>query len=392
MKAISVMGGAALVVSLACSGRYEVGGGGLDGASGSEVPTSGATASGSGGGANFAGATAQGGGVSASGTGTGGKVDDEGSTNGGLPAVEDGCETPTAPTPLTGALAEPAVVWERITRLIEGEGAPPPSKLPTRTTYAWAGQLVTQAFVRARRQGDAPGARALVKYWLFRGATPPEQPLEVDWGASLLEVQPAFDQLMLVPVGEHGYGVFSEPAWLVHASSISARGARIYDRVVGAGPPPAPQMVSQTTTPDPTLTRREELSVAIANPVCAACHAVFDDLGYAYDNFDELGEYEELDDGKPVDTSGRFPPMLGMEQTFMNVQQLGEGLAESCVARRRFVVTFARAALELEGPPAEAQISLVDQERIAQAFSFSDGRTYEDFVRAYAQSPLVLQR
>lgn len=305
------------------------------------------------------------------------------------------CEPDAGPPPISGELAEPAVVWERVTRLIEGEGAPPPSNLPATTTYAWVGDIVTQAFQRARLEGTVDGAEAFVNYWLFRTTTPAEPALGLDWGASLIESEPVLEQLMLQPVGEHGYGVFSEPTWLVRFPTISARGAGILARVFG-NDPPAPPANTPTTEPSETLTRRQELRAALDSLApCESCHLLFDELGYPYGHFDELGAYEALDDGLPIDTSGQYAIPAGTPGlSFADVQELGVEVAASCEARKGIALAFARAALGLEGFPLGTQYELVEPQRnrLQLAFLASAGRSYEDLVRAYAQSPLVLQR
>jgi hypothetical protein len=40
------------------------------------------------------------------------------------------------------------------------------------------------------------------------------------------------------------------------------------------------------------------------NPVCAACHAQIDPLGFALENFDGIGKYRTLDGTAAIDASG----------------------------------------------------------------------------------------
>lgn len=385
MKTICLVGSAALLSSvLACSGRYDVGGEG-DSASGGSAAGAGA-APGSGG---FAGTAPSNGGAAGSAPGGG---------QGNAPTVT--CEPESGPPPVVGDFVAPALVWERVTRLVEGAGAPPPSNLPDETTYAWAGQIVTQAFQRARLQRNAAGASAWVNHWLFRTEAPPEPALSVDWGAALIESEPALERLLLDMVGPDRRGVFSEPAWLIRFPSISARGAGISARVLGREVPASPQGIP-SSEPSELLTRRQELRVAVdASPACQACHFLMDDLGYPYGHFDEAGDYQAMDDGLPIDTSGRYGVVVSSAGPdpvlfeFADAQELGEQLAESCEARTGIAQAFARAALGLEGLSLSEQDQLVSlqAERLTQAFLFSEAHTYEDLVRAYAQSPLVLQR
>lgn len=324
-----------------------------------------------------------------------GTAPDTGSLAGGSGSATGGsevpCEPELGPAPITGDLVGPAVVWERVTRLIEGEDAPPPSNLPMTTTYAWVSDIVMQSFARARRQGLAPGTSAFVNYWLFDRTALPEPSFEVDWAASLLEDEPVLNLLMLEPVGEHGYGIFSERAWLSRFPTISERGAGVAARVFGNVLPPPPQN-TPSAPPSAELTRRQELVAVVgSDPACKSCHALFDSLGYAYGHFDELGQYESLDDGFPVDTSGNYEAAF---VSFSDLEGLGTETAASCEARKGLVLAFARSALGMEGVQLDSSYQMVElhRERLQRAFLFSAARSYQDLVLAYAQSPLVLQR
>ena len=53
---------------------------------------------------------------------------------------------------------------------------------------------------------------------------------------------------------------------------------------------------------------REQLAAHRANPACAGCHAQMDQLGFALENFDGIGEWRELyPSGARVDASAQLP-------------------------------------------------------------------------------------
>ena len=53
---------------------------------------------------------------------------------------------------------------------------------------------------------------------------------------------------------------------------------------------------------------REQMAAHRANPVCAACHAQMDQLGFALENFDAIGEWRDIyASGLPIDASAEFP-------------------------------------------------------------------------------------
>jgi hypothetical protein len=52
---------------------------------------------------------------------------------------------------------------------------------------------------------------------------------------------------------------------------------------------------------------REQMAQHRANPVCASCHAQMDQLGFALENFDAIGEWRDADaSGVPIDASGEL--------------------------------------------------------------------------------------
>jgi cytochrome c551/c552 len=89
------------------------------------------------------------------------------------------------------------------------------------------------------------------------------------------------------------------------------RGKWILENIFGAPPPPPPPNVPELKEErDPTkvLPMREQMAAHRANPVCAACHAQMDQLGFALENFDAIGEWRDTDQNKkPIDASAQLP-------------------------------------------------------------------------------------
>lgn len=53
---------------------------------------------------------------------------------------------------------------------------------------------------------------------------------------------------------------------------------------------------------------REQLAQHRADPVCASCHAQMDELGFALENFDAIGEWREVyTSGAAIDASAALP-------------------------------------------------------------------------------------
>lgn len=88
------------------------------------------------------------------------------------------------------------------------------------------------------------------------------------------------------------------------------RGYWVVHRVLGETIPPPPPVVPELPADESKSDRplREMLAQHRANPVCAACHARFDDYGLAFEGYGPVGE-ARTDDlaGRPVDASVTFP-------------------------------------------------------------------------------------
>ena len=89
------------------------------------------------------------------------------------------------------------------------------------------------------------------------------------------------------------------------------RGKWILENLLGTPPPPPPPDVPdlvEERDPRKVLPMREQMALHRANPVCAACHAQMDQLGFALENFDAIGEWRDLyASGLPIDASAEFP-------------------------------------------------------------------------------------
>ena len=125
------------------------------------------------------------------------------------------------------------------------------------------------------------------------------------------------------------------------STSPVVRGAWIMERLIGQPPPPPPASVP-AVEPDirGAKTIRELLAKHTHSTACATCHARFDPVGLALENFDVMGgwrtRYRGIEQGEqisgidraghdfvytladPVDTSGR----LLDGSTFQNIRDL----------------------------------------------------------------------
>ena len=113
--------------------------------------------------------------------------------------------------------------------------------------------------------------------------------LEPVYGAAMRRVT--------VPKGSPLGGLLTQGAVLkITANGVSTspvlRGAWIMDRILGEPPPPPPPGVP-AVEPDirGAQTIRDQLAMHTRSSTCAGCHAKFDPVGLALENFDVLGRW-----------------------------------------------------------------------------------------------------
>jgi len=123
-------------------------------------------------------------------------------------------------------------------------------------------------------------------------------------------------RLVTLPADSVRAGLLGKGAILMSTSypnrtSVVIRGKWILDNVFGTPPPPPPPNVpplAEETDPRQVLPMREQMAAHRKIPVCAGCHSQMDQLGFALENFDAIGEWRDIyPSGTPVDASGQLP-------------------------------------------------------------------------------------
>ncbi|MEP7309649.1 MAG: DUF1588 domain-containing protein, partial [Acidobacteriota bacterium] len=91
-------------------------------------------------------------------------------------------------------------------------------------------------------------------------------------------------------------------------TSPTARGVFVLTRFLGMDAPDPPANVPALAEgpASQTGTLRDRMMSHKSNPSCANCHAMFDPLGFALENFDATGRWRTTDGGAPIDASGTF--------------------------------------------------------------------------------------
>jgi hypothetical protein len=91
-------------------------------------------------------------------------------------------------------------------------------------------------------------------------------------------------------------------------TSPTKRGIFLMSRYFGFDPPEPPANIPGLVDPPGSLpsTMRDRMTAHRTNPQCASCHAMFDPIGFALENFDAVGRWRTTDNGLPIDASGTF--------------------------------------------------------------------------------------
>lgn len=95
-------------------------------------------------------------------------------------------------------------------------------------------------------------------------------------------------------------------------------------------PPPDPAAAGKGLVDTPNLTNRERVEATTGKGTCGAiCHgALFNPLGYAFENYDAVGKYRSMYQVKPVDAADSYT-LDGQLKSFKNGVELSALLAEA---------------------------------------------------------------
>jgi hypothetical protein len=118
-------------------------------------------------------------------------------------------------------------------------------------------------------------------------------------------------------------------------------------------PPPPPADVNISVPPSSAGNTARERFSSHAQGGCQSCHSAMDPIGFAFENFDAMGQYRTTENGETIDASGAVngaddPSLAG---GFVGVRELADKLASSsqvndCVATQWF--RYASGRLEAE--------------------------------------------
>ena len=122
------------------------------------------------------------------------------------------------------------------------------------------------------------------------------------------------------------------------------RGLKVFQRLLCGVLPPKPADVPPPAPASAGGTTRQPFAMHDTQACAKACHTIMDPLGFAFENYDGIGQYRTMDNGLPVDASGTIA-LDGAAKNFKNAVELSNLLANSNDVRSCFVTQWAKFAL-----------------------------------------------
>ena len=187
-------------------------------------------------------------------------------------------------------------------------------------------------------------------------------------------------------------GIFTQAAFLATLASDSAdnpvyRGLSIYVKVlcgsIGSPPPIVPPVnfIANGTT-------RQSYDAHGKAGCAASCHGLFDPPGFAFENYDGLGQYRTTEAGQNVDSTGSFVTPAGATMTFQNALDMSKQLAQSAEAQTCIDRQWTRYILGRAETDSDAGSMSVAYQKAASTSGFS----LRDMLSSLLQSKAFLYR
>lgn len=120
-------------------------------------------------------------------------------------------------------------------------------------------------------------------------------------------------ELQEVDLGPERPGLFTRLGFLAYNGTLRDpdsihRGVEINRTMMCSSLSPPPGIIPALPTVEPGQTNRERVNAHTGPGTCGSgCHTtIINPIGFAFENFDAMGQLRETDNGKPVDTSSEY--------------------------------------------------------------------------------------
>lgn len=162
-------------------------------------------------------------------------------------------------------------------------------------------------------------------------------------------IGPEFQEVPLDPL-QRG-GLLTQPSMLAthafpHLSSPIHRGAFVQSQILCNPPPPPPGDADLNLPPvqgEIKTTRQQVEAHTESKEYCAGCHkTIINPPGFAFEHYDALGQWRDLENGEVIDSTGTFFGKYGTEFVFTDAVDMIGQIATSQDGQRCYLTQWFR--------------------------------------------------
>jgi hypothetical protein len=152
-------------------------------------------------------------------------------------------------------------------------------------------------------------------------------------------------------------------------TSPPRRGAFILQNFLCEWPLPPPEgVITSPPMDDLSLSTRQRVELATGSEPCVSCHSLFNELGFALEHLDPIGQYRETEGSLPIDASGTLEGV-----PFDGAAELGAALGQSSRALTCMMSNYYRYANGRRDAKADSgQIDALEQALASNGYVWRD--------------------
>ncbi|MDX2024132.1 MAG: DUF1592 domain-containing protein [Deltaproteobacteria bacterium] len=158
--------------------------------------------------------------------------------------------------------------------------------------------------------------------------------------------------------GDQRRGLLTQPALMAALANPEKhapvrRGVLVLEGILCQSPPPPPNgMIPPQPAPDTSVKRttRERLIAEHESQggSCKSCHEVIDGAGFAFENYNAIGQWQDKEDGLDVNSSAVITGTYDADGNYKNAVEMIDRLAQSEQVAQCYTETFYRYAMARE--------------------------------------------
>ena len=157
-------------------------------------------------------------------------------------------------------------------------------------------------------------------------------------------------------------------------------------------PPPPPNVPALPPDPGGTVSARQRFADHLSVPYCASCHAQFDPMGWGFEQYNPIGQYQTTSAGTPLTGAGSLV-QTDVNGDFMGAPQLEAKIAQSKQAQACFTSKLYEYALgRTDADGSNVRSTAYDGSVAASAARFATDTNILNLMVSIAQSDAFVTR